>query len=279
MLMPRRPGTWAISWTASCGTGAPEWPRCSDSGRIGWPSASTSWIWAEPVNVDAFLISFSPVIVYALVAAVIGLESMGIPLPGEVILVSAALLASRQDLGISAVWIAVAASAGAIVGDSVGYLAGRRWGERMFNVLGRRFPRHAGPDHLAYAEHVFTRYGVWAVFFGRFVALLRIFAGPVAGALRIPYPRFLAANALGAIVWAWGTTAAIYALGTGAQGWLKESSWIALALAVVVAMACSTVFRRCLEHAVARYAAERETQHPGAQGRPLTGGAARQPKQ
>jgi membrane protein DedA with SNARE-associated domain len=231
------------------------------------------------LNVDALLTGLSPGFVYALVAVVVSVESMGIPLPGEVILVSAALLAARQELGISPVWVALAASAGAIVGDSIGYLAGRHWGERMFSTLGRRFPRHAGPDHLAYAEHVFSRFGMWAVFFGRFVALLRILAGPLAGALRMPYPRFLAANALGAIVWAWGTTAAIYALGTGAQGWLTSSSWIALALAVVVATVSSTIFRRRLEHAVARYAAERESQPPGTQGRPLTGGAAREPRQ
>jgi membrane protein DedA with SNARE-associated domain len=207
------------------------------------------------VNVYALLISVSPVVVYAIVALVIGLESMGIPLPGEVILVSASLLASRQGLDVSPLWVALAASAGAIVGDSIGYLAGRRWGERMFDVLGRRFPRHAGPHHLDYARHVFTRYGVWAVFFGRFVALLRIFAGPVAGALRMPYPRFLAANALGGLIWACGTTAAIYALGTRAEQWLKGSAWIALALAVCSVIAISTVFRRRLERAVARYAA------------------------
>jgi membrane protein DedA with SNARE-associated domain len=211
------------------------------------------------VNVDAFLTTLSPVVVYALVALVIGLESMGIPLPGEVILVSAALLSSRQDLDISPVWVAVAASAGAITGDTIGYLAGRRWGERMFDVLGRRFPRHASPDRLAYAEHIFTRYGVWAVFSGRFVALLRIFAGPVAGALRMPYPRFLAANALGGIVWAWGTTAAIYTLGSRAEDWLKESSWVGLALAVGAFIAVSTVFRRRLERSVARYAAARDS--------------------
>jgi len=211
------------------------------------------------VSVDALLISVSPVVVYVLVGLVIALESMGIPLPGEVILVSAALMAARQELDISPLWVAVAASAGAIAGDSIGYLAGRRWGDRMFGVLGRRFPRQAAPDRLAYAEHVFTRYGVWAVFFGRFVALLRIFAGPVAGALRMPYPRFLAANALGGIVWAGGTTTAIYTLGTRAEEWLKGSSWIGLALAVAVGIAVSTVFRRRLEHAVARHAAERES--------------------
>jgi len=211
------------------------------------------------VNIDALLISVSPVVVYVLVAAVIGLESMGIPLPGEVILVSAALLATRQDLDISPVWIAAAASGGAIVGDSIGYLAGRRWGDRMFDVLGRRFPKHAGPDHLAFTEHVFARYGVWAVFFGRFVALLRILAGPVAGALHMPYPRFLAANALGGFVWACGTTAAVYTMGTRAEQWLHDSSWIGLAVAVGAVIAVSTVFRRRLERSVARHTAVRKS--------------------
>jgi len=210
------------------------------------------------VHVDALLMGVSPVVVYVLVALVIALESMGIPLPGEVILVSAALLAARQELDVSPVWVAVAASTGAILGDSIGYLAGWHWGERMFTVLGRRFPRHASPDRLAYTEHVFARYGVWAVFFGRFVALLRIFAGPMAGALRMPYPRFLAANALGGLVWACGTTAAIYTLGSRAEDWLKESSWIGLALAVTAGVVVSTLFRHRLERAVARYAAQRE---------------------
>ena len=230
------------------------------------------------MNVDALLISVSPVVVYVLVAAVIALESMGIPLPGEVILVSAALLAARQELDVSPVWVAVAASAGAIAGDSIGYLAGRRWGERMFEILGRRFPRQAGPDRLAYAEHIFTRYGVWAVFFGRFVALLRIFAGPMAGALRMPYPRFLAANALGGLVWACGTTLAIYTVGSRAEEWLKDSSWIGLALAVAAAVAVSTVFRRRLERAVADYGAGQESRLDELEAGPLTKGAARQPR-
>lgn len=222
----------------------------------GWASASPSWIWADPLSVDAFLVGLSPVVVYALVALVVGLESMGIPLPGEVILVSAALLASRPGLEISPVWVAAAASAGAILGDSIGYLAGRRWGDNMFDVLGRRFPKHAGPDQLSYTKHMFARHGVWAVFFGRFVAVLRIFAGPVAGALRMPYPRFLAANAAGGVFWASGTTTAIYTLGASVDRWLKEASWIGLAVAVGVGIAVSTLFRRRLAEAVARHAAE-----------------------
>ncbi len=209
------------------------------------------------MDIDALLISISPLVVYLLVGLVIGLESMGIPLPGEVMLVSSALLASRPGLQLSPLWVAVAGSAGAILGDNIGYLAGRRWHQWMFEVLGRWFPRHAGPDHVAYAEHVFTRYGALAVFFGRFVALLRIFAGPLAGALRMPYRRFLAANALGGFIWAGGTTAVVYTLGTAAELWLSRSSWIALAVAALFAITASRVLRRRLEQNVARYAAEK----------------------
>ena len=218
------------------------------------------------MNIDALLISVPPLLVYLLVALVVGLESMGVPLPGEVILVSAALLASRPDLDISPVWVAAAASAGAIVGDSIGYLAGRRWGDKMFDILGRRFPKHAGPDQLSYAEHVFARHGLWAVFFGRFVALLRIFAGPVAGALRMPYPRFLAANAAGGLIWACGTTTAIYTLGASVDRWLKDASWIGLAVALGVGFAVSTVFRRRLGDAVARHAVKLASHEVGSPG-------------
>jgi len=211
------------------------------------------------VNVNALLITLSPGVVYALVAVVIGLESIGIPLPGEVILVAAALLASGHALAISPVWVAIAASAGAIIGDSIGYLAGRQWGDRIFTMLGHRFPRQAGPDQLAYAKHVFTRFGAWAVFFGRFVALLRIFAGPLAGALRMRYPRFVAANALGGLIWACGTTTVIYGLGARAGTWLNGSSWVALALAFAVGIAIFTGLRQRLEHALARHGAELKT--------------------
>lgn len=99
--------------------------------------------------------------------------------------------------------------------------------------FGRRFPKHFGPAHLARAERMFRRFGVWAVFFGRFVALLRILAGPLAGALRVPYRKFLVANAAGGIVWSFGTTFVIYFVGRVAEKWLKDFSYIALLVAVV----------------------------------------------
>lgn len=129
----------------------------------------------------------------------VGVETLGIPVPGELVLDSAALLAS-QDPALSPLWVGVCASSGAIVGDTLGYLIGRRGGRRLFAWAGRRFPKHFGTQRLAQAEEMFHRRGVWAVFFGRFIALLRIVSGPLAGTLHMPYPKILLANALGGIV-------------------------------------------------------------------------------
>ena len=147
--------------------------------------------------VSHLLQSIPPEVVYLIVGLIIMVESLGIPVPGEIALVTAAVLATQHKAGLSPAWIAACSSAGAIIGDSIGFLIGRRFGKPLFGRLGRRFPRHFGPGHVALAERVFTRYGVWAVFFGRFIALLRILAGPLAGSLRMPYYKFLAANVLG----------------------------------------------------------------------------------
>ena len=196
------------------------------------------------VTVDHLLQTIPPVVVYLLTGVVIGLESLGIPLPGEIVLVSAALLSSRHELDVSPLGVGVAASSGAIVGDSIGYLIGRRYGMPLFGWLGRRFPRHFGPGHVTVAQRLFAKWGVWAVFFGRFVALLRIFAGPLAGALKMPYHKFLAANVTGGIVWAGGTTAAVYYLGLIAETWLKRFSWIGLVVAVVGGLVIAWYTRR-----------------------------------
>jgi membrane protein DedA with SNARE-associated domain len=194
------------------------------------------------VNIEAFLESIPPVAVYLAVGFIIGLESLGIPLPGEIALVSAAVLASRH-IGISPVWVGIAAIIGAIVGDSIGYSIGRKFGMTLFEKLGRRFPNHFGTGHVALAKQLFTRWGMWAVFFGRFIALLRILAGPLAGALRMRYPYFLAANASGAICWAGGTTAVVYFLGLAAEKWLSRFSWVALVLAVVIGIGVTRLLK------------------------------------
>ena len=181
--------------------------------------------------------------VYLLVGVVIGVESLGIPLPGEIVLVSSALLASQHH-AIDPVILGACATVGAVVGDSIGYAIGRRGGQPLLNWLARKFPKHFGPRHVATAERSFQKWGMWAVFFGRFIALLRIFAGPLAGVLRMPYWKFLTANVLGGIVWAGGTTAVIYSVGIVAEAWLKRFSWLGLVAAVLVGLVSMLVVRR-----------------------------------
>ncbi|MER5609289.1 DedA family protein [Micromonospora tulbaghiae] len=194
------------------------------------------------VDVQHWLAALPPALICLLVGGVIGVESMGIPLPGEIVLVSAALLAATGAVGPE--WVATAAATGAIIGDSIGYAVGRRGGRPLLERLGRRFPKHLGPAHLARSELSFARHGVWAVFFGRFVALLRILAGPLAGALRVPYRRFLVANAAGGLVWAFGTTYLLFYLGQAAEHWLKDISWAGLVLAVLAGVVSTAWLRR-----------------------------------
>ncbi|GAA0394366.1 DedA family protein [Microbispora corallina] len=210
------------------------------------------------MHVDEWLQTIPAVWVYVLVGAVVGLESLGIPLPGEIVLVSAALLSAKGV--VSPVLVGICASSGAIVGDSIGYAIGRKGGRALFDRLGRRFPKHFGPAHIAKAEQMFTRWGMWAVFFGRFVALLRILAGPLAGALHMPYWRFLVANVLGGALWAGGTTAGVYYLGVVADRWLKNFSWAGLAVAIAFGLASTLWLKRKATKAVAEE--EPETAEP-----------------
>jgi membrane protein DedA with SNARE-associated domain len=99
---------------------------------------------------------------------------------------------------------------------------------------------------------------MWAVFFGRFVALLRIFAGPLAGVLRMPYWKFLIANVLGGIGWAGGTTAVIYYVGVVAEPWLKRFSWLGLLVAVLFGAGSFLLVRRRAQAAM-RSGAESES--------------------
>lgn len=200
--------------------------------------------------VEAWLSTLPAISVYLIVGLVIGVESMGVPLPGEITLVSASLLAATTDQ-INPWWVAGSAAIGAIIGDSIGYTVGRRGGRPLLERLGRRFPKHLGPEHLARGERLFARWGVWAVFFGRFVALLRILAGPLAGALHVPYRRFLVANATGGVVWAFGTVFLLYHVGRAAEAWLKGVGWWALGLSVVCGLVTTWWLRRRADRALA----------------------------
>ncbi|MFI9723117.1 DedA family protein [Streptomyces sp. NPDC052396] len=194
------------------------------------------------MHIQHWLESVPAIAVYLMVGGVIGLESLGIPLPGEIVLVSATLMASSQD-HINPYVLGACAVGGAIIGDSIGYLIGRKGGKPLLEWLGRKFPKHFGPHHVATAEKAFTKWGMWAVFIGRFIALLRIFAGPLAGVLKMPYWKFLIANVLGGICWAGGTVALVYTVGKAAEKWMGQISYIGLAVAALFGVGSFVVMR------------------------------------
>ncbi|MFJ7159423.1 DedA family protein [Streptomyces sp. NPDC101118] len=207
------------------------------------------------MHIQEWLETVPAVSIYLLVGLVIGLESLGIPLPGEIILVSSALLASQHG-EVDPLVLGICATAGAIIGDSIGYAIGRKGGRPLLARLGKRFPKHFGEQNIAMAERSFEKWGMWAVFFGRFVALLRIFAGPLAGVLQMPYWKFLIANVFGGILWAGGTTAVIYYVGVVAEAWLKRFSWLGLVAAVLIGITSMLVLKNRAKKAAARAEAE-----------------------
>ncbi|HEY6257242.1 MAG TPA: DedA family protein [Xanthobacteraceae bacterium] len=127
------------------------------------------------------------------------LESMGVPVPGETALVTAALYAGSTHQ-VDIVRIVAVAAAAAIVGDNIGYLIGRSIGIRLLVRYGRYL--RLDEKRLKVGQYLFLRHGGKIVFFGRFVALLRTLAAFLAGVNLMRWPRFLMMNALGGICWA-----------------------------------------------------------------------------
>src|SRR3954463_10645780 len=136
---------------------------------------------------------------YPVLFALIAIETMGVPLPGETALITAGIVAARGNLAIEAV-IAIAAAA-AIIGDNVGFAIGRRYGRRLLLWEGGPSPHH-GRGLMEGGEPFFDRHGPKAVFLGRWVSGLRITAAWLAGANRMSWPTFTFWNALGGVFWA-----------------------------------------------------------------------------
>ena len=157
----------------------------------------------------AALVDIPPNVGYSVVFALIAVETMGIPVPGETALITAALLAHDGKMNIVPL-IALAAAA-AIIGDNVGFAIGRKGGRRLFELPGP-FHRHR-MEALAVGEPFFARHGPKAVFLGRWVAGLRIASAWLAGMNKMHWPRFLFWNALGGICWATSIGLGVYIAG------------------------------------------------------------------
>ena len=137
------------------------------------------------------------------------LENMGVPIPGETVTLVGGFLAGSHELN---VWYVLgAATVGAIIGDSGGYVLGYYGGWPVVVRIGKllRVPETT----LEGVRDRFSQNAGKAVLFGRFVTLLRVFAGPLAGITQMPYPKFLLCNAIGAATWASVMVSLTYFLG------------------------------------------------------------------
>jgi membrane protein DedA with SNARE-associated domain len=136
---------------------------------------------------------------YWAVLLFVAIESIGIPFPGETMLLVATIYAGTTHR-LSLPLVIGAAASGAILGDNLGFWIGREGGYRLLRRYGRSI--RLDERKLKLGQYLFMRHGGKVVFFGRFVAVLRAWAAFLAGANRMRLPRFLLFNALGGIVWA-----------------------------------------------------------------------------
>jgi membrane protein DedA with SNARE-associated domain len=135
---------------------------------------------------------------YGVVFAAMVLESAGLPLPGETVTLLGGYAAGSGHLNLAGV--IAAASSGAMVGDSIGYWVGRRAGWPVMLRVGRWLRQ--SPEQMETLRSQFLNHAGKSVLLGRFVAVLRVLAGPMAGAVGMPYGRFLLCNCTGALLWA-----------------------------------------------------------------------------
>jgi membrane protein DedA with SNARE-associated domain len=178
---------------------------------------------------------------YWVVAAVVALESMGLPLPGETTLVMAAAYAGKtHELNIALV--IAAAATGAIVGDSVGFAIGGHFGYRLLVRYGPLL--RISVRHIKLGQFLFHRHGGKVVFFGRFIAVLRALAALLAGMNCMAWRRFVFFNATGGIVWATVFGLAAYWLGAKIGEFEGPFQLTALGLAVIAGVAAIVFVRR-----------------------------------
>ncbi|CAA2138573.1 DedA family protein [Hyphomicrobium sp. ghe19] len=174
------------------------------------------------------------------VAIIVGLESLGIPLPGEAVLIIASIYAATHDGNIA--MVIAAATIGAIVGDNIGYLIGREFGYPLVLKFGSYLGLTEGRIKLG--QFLFQKHGGKVVFFGRFFAVLRFLAALLAGINRLAWPRFLVANALGGLVWASIVGLSAYTLGRSIHEVQGPLGVVAIVIAIGIMLAIFIYLKR-----------------------------------
>lgn len=204
-------------------------------------------------GITDWILSLNGWFALAIVFLVPALEAsafLGFVLPGEIVVILGGVLAFNGRVPLPAV--IVAAVAGAIVGDSIGYFVGRRWGYQILRGAGARVPflRHRIDEHLETAQAYVRRRGGAAVFFGRFTAALRVMVPGLAGMAEIPYGQFAIYNAAGGLLWGTAFVLLGYFAGAAWHRVAVDASKVGLALlvAMLVVLVVGRILRNVREH-------------------------------
>ena len=190
------------------------------------------------------------------VAGLIGLECVGLPFPGETVLIVASVIAgTKHDLNIASVILTAAGAS--IIGRMIGYVIGREFGYWLLLRYGGYL--WITESRIKLGQYLFLRHGGKIILLAQFLPVLRSIAGILAGANRMPWPRFMLTNIIGAFLWAtlYGLTA--YSLGRQVE---QLSGWMVLVfgLVVLIFVVVAAVFVRRHE---AQLTAEAEQALPG----------------
>lgn len=178
--------------------------------------------------------------VYLVLFVLVFIESgllVGFFLPGDTVLFAAGLLAAREGSGLSLPVLAIGTAIAAVAGDAVGYWTGRRFGRPWVERRAGRAARH-----LPRAEAFYEKWGVSAVVIARFIPWVRTFTPIVAGMAQMPYPRFLAANVVGALLWGSGLIVLGYV--ANSVPWVRYAAYSVAALSIVASVVGPLVVRR-----------------------------------
>jgi len=162
-------------------------------------------------------------------------ENAGIPLPGETILLMASFAAFHSHLKLP--WVILVAFCACVIGDNIGYWIGHHGGRPLLERYKKLF--HISDATIRKGEEFLERRGSVAIFLARFIAGMRIVAGPLAGVLRMDWNRFLVANAAGAFVWVMVISCVGYFFGSQHRmlaRYMKESELVILVVVVLVAL-------------------------------------------
>jgi membrane protein DedA with SNARE-associated domain len=178
---------------------------------------------------------------YPLLGVFVGVEALGVPVPGETAVIFAGLAAASGRLSI--VGVIIVAAAGAIIGDNIGFLIGRRGGRRLLERPGRFYDERQRV--LALGDPFFERHGPKAVFLGRWVAGLRVWTSWLAGASDMHWRSFAIWNALGGSAWATSVALAAYYGGTGVEKvFSKIGIYAVIVVGAVLIVAGAYLWRR-----------------------------------